>query len=135
MMITRFLLLAISISFAAHAAGTPVCGTATTAAETRTCLENEVAQAEAQLETYLSAAQAQTAQMTDKPPNLAHAQEVWLEYRKQHCGDAYLFWGAGSIRYEAATQCNLELTHARTHELWSAFLVRYGNSPPVLPEP
>jgi len=135
MTIPRFLLLAISISFDAHAAGTPICGTASTTAETRKCLANETVKAEAQLEAYLNAAQAQADQMTDKPPSLAHAQEVWLEYRKQHCGDAYLFWGSGSFRYEAAAQCNLELTHSRTHEVWSAFLVRFGNSPPVLPEP
>ena len=135
MTITRFLLLAISITFAAHATGTPVCDTASNTAEARTCLESETVKAEAQLKAYLNAAQAQAAQMTDKAPSLAHAQDAWLEYRKQHCGDVYLFWGSGSFRYDAAAQCNLELTHARTHEVWSAFLVRFGNSPPVLPEP
>lgn len=114
--------------------GAPLCGTAGTAAGTRTCLEALGAEADARLAAYLDAAQAEADQMTIPPVNLAHAQALWANYRQQQCGDVYLYWGTGSYRYEAVNWCHLELTRARTHALWSAYLVR-GGGPPVLPEP
>lgn len=113
----------------------PLCEGANATPESHRCMEAEVAKAEAKLSRYLKTAQAEANRLSSSPPTLAATQKLWLQYREQQCGDAYLFWLAGTYRYEASLQCRFELTRSRTHEVWSTFLVRLGNSPPVLPEP
>ena len=98
-------------------------------------MEAAIARAEAKLSKYIEAAKVEANGLSSEPPKLDETQKLWLQYRQQQCGDAYLFWLAGSYRYAASLQCQLELTRSRTHEVWSTFLVRFGNSPPVLPEP
>jgi len=104
--------------------------------ESHKCMEAKIAEAEALLDRYIYAAQTEAAGIgSTEPPKLANTQTLWLKYRDSQCGDAYLFWLAGSYRYEATLKCELELTRSRTHEIWSTFLVRFGTGPPVLPEP
>jgi uncharacterized protein YecT (DUF1311 family) len=118
-----------------HAHSAPLCQGANATPESQKCMEAQIQKAEAQLSKYLEAAQAEADTLSSDPPRLGAAQKLWLQYREQQCGDAYLFWLAGTYRYEASLQCQLELTRSRTHEVWSTFLVRLGNSPPALPEP
>ena len=112
----------------------PLCPGANATPESHKCMEAAIANAEAKLSKYIEAAKVQANGLSE-PPKLDATQKLWLQYRQQQCGDAYLFWLAGTYRYEASLQCQLELTRSRTHEIWSTFLVRFGNSPPVLPEP
>lgn len=73
--------------------------------------------------------------MSQAAPNLSAAQSAWSSYRTAQCGDVYSHWGTGAFRYEAALQCNLELTRERTHDLWAGYFTHQDSAPPVLPEP
>ena len=135
MKLSRIAALLLLSTFVVHAHAAPLCQGTNATPESHKCIEALIAKAEAQLAQYLAAAQAEAREMSSSPPQLEATQLLWLKYREQQCGDAYLFWVDGTYRYEASLQCTLELTRSRTHEVWFTYLVRFGNSPPVLPEP
>jgi uncharacterized protein YecT (DUF1311 family) len=131
----HFAALVVLVLPVAKALASPHCPAANSTPESHECIEAEISKAETTLSAYLAAAQAQANSLSSSPPNIEEEQKVWLQYRVRQCGDAYLYWLPGSYRYEAALECALELTRSRTHEVWSTFLLRVGNAPPVLPEP
>ena len=51
--------------------------------------------------------------------SLRDAQRAWIGFRDAECGFAYAFWGAGSMRNIAATQCLMTQTAERAIRLWA----------------
>ncbi|MEM7270443.1 MAG: lysozyme inhibitor LprI family protein [Pseudomonadota bacterium] len=48
---------------------------------------------------------------------LREAQRAWIAFRDAECALSYAYWGAGSMRSIAGSQCLLELTAERTVKL------------------
>jgi uncharacterized protein YecT (DUF1311 family) len=99
------------------------------------CLSGELDKANKVLADYLDTAKQRVANENNGKPQLATEQDAWLHYRSLQCGGVYTYWEAGSYRYRAELECEIELTHARTHEIWSAYLRNFGSSPHLRPEP
>lgn len=59
----------------------------------------------------------------------------WEGYRARHCSNVYELWRQGSIRYERSAICMLQVTKARTTDVWRAYLTFSDSTPPVLPDP
>lgn len=132
----RWSLPTVILAATANASGVVLCpATINATPESHACMEAAIGKAEARLNQYLQAAQLEANANSTEPPQLLATQERWLAYRDKQCGDAYLFWLSGTYRYEASLRCRYEITNSRTHEVWATFLVRFGGSPPVLPEP
>lgn len=51
--------------------------------------------------------------------SLRAAQRAWISFRDAECGLDYAMWGSGSMRHIAASNCQLEMTAARTIKLRS----------------
>ena len=106
------------------------------------CMAADLAKAERQLDRYLAAArQRLKADAADSPDaatalvGLDKAQTAWKAYRKSECDSVYVYWQAGTIRGAMALTCQIDLTLARTHEVWSQWLTFMDSTPPILPEP
>lgn len=99
------------------------------------CLKHELDKADSVLAEYLAAAQEQIDKQNSGKPQIAAAQEAWMKYRNAQCGDAYTYEAAGSYRYRAELECEIEATRSRTHEIWSAYMRTFGTSLPLRPEP
>lgn len=67
--------------------------------------------------------------------HLAYAQRLFAQHRSAECSARYEFFGAGSIRGIEAAACRLDLTNARTHDLWERWLTYPDGTPPILPRP
>ncbi len=129
-LIQALLVSAVSVSAA------PLCGEERTTVDMARCLTAEVAAADKKLANYLATARARMdAQLLEEKVDLVAAQSAWLQYRDQQCGDVYQLWARGTIRYEKAARCQLDLTRERTHDVWSSYLTYVDSTPPVLPEP
>jgi len=104
----------------------PECAGSTTA-EVRICLTARNQAAARTMERYLDAARkaARSSQQVDA------VHKAWLEYREAACRDAALRFPGGSLAPVLALQCRLELTEARTLDIWRAYLVDED----VLPRP
>jgi uncharacterized protein YecT (DUF1311 family) len=106
-----------------------------TTIEINACKSIEVGYAKARLADYLKAS---LDRYEDEPKVVARikaSQKRWVAYRDDHCGAIYQLWIGGSIRGVMHGQCILELTQARTHELWRAYLTYMDSTPPLLPKP
>lgn len=112
-----------------------LCGSASNTVDEAQCMAGEVDKADAVLARYLGAAKARVKQASDSELNLDTAQAKWLAYRSAHCGDVYLMSVTGTIRYRLSAQCQIDLAHQRTHDVWRAFLTYMDSTAPVLPEP
>jgi uncharacterized protein YecT (DUF1311 family) len=99
------------------------------------CLNKELDKANTILAEYLATAQQRINKQNAGRPQIEGAQKAWLKYRDAHCGDVETYWGAGTYRYRADLECEIEATRSRTHEIWSGYMRTFGTSPPVLPEP
>jgi uncharacterized protein YecT (DUF1311 family) len=99
------------------------------------CLNKELDRANKVLAEYLATAQAQINKQNSGKPQIAATQETWLKYRQAQCGDVYTYEEAGTYRYRADLECEIEATRSRTHEIWSAYMRTFGTSLPLLPEP
>lgn len=110
------------------------CSLAMTTLELTECRTKQMEAADQKLQKYLKAAQKQAASTRLKPDKIAEEQVAWERFRELHCGNIYLFWFEGSIRYEKVARCNLKLTKDRTFDLWRAYLAN-ASSPPLLPDP
>ena len=99
------------------------------------CLNQELDKANSVLAEYLATAQQQIDKQNSRKPQIAAAQEAWLKYRDAQCGDVYTYEEAGSYRYRAELECEIEATRSRTHEIWSAYMRTFGTSLPLRPEP
>jgi uncharacterized protein YecT (DUF1311 family) len=109
-----------------HANGTP---------EETKCLSAELAKSDQVLGEYLKVAQERINQQNAGKPQLAASQAEWLRYRSAQCGDVYTYEVAGTYRYRAELECEIEATRARTHDVWSAYMRTFGSSTPIRPEP
>ncbi len=118
-------------------AGTPqlLCLDSKNTLEETQCLNKELDKANKVLAEYLATAQAQINKQNSGKPQIAATQEAWLKYRQAHCGDVYTYEEAGTYRYRADLECEIEATRSRTHEIWSAYMRTFGTSLPLLPEP
>lgn len=63
------------------------------------------------------------------------AAKAWTTYRRRECDAVYESWGFGTARFAENASCSIDITRARTHELWSRWLTNFGGAPPDLPEP
>jgi uncharacterized protein YecT (DUF1311 family) len=99
------------------------------------CLSQELNKENGVLAKYLATAQEQINKQNSGKPQIAAAQEAWLKYRQAQCADVYTYEEAGTYRYRADLECEIEATRSRTHEIWSAYMRTFGTSLPLLPEP
>ena len=111
------------------------CDNAQTTLHMNECAQQTLGVAQQQLQQYLNAAYAHNKDDTELVAAIGVAQTQWKAYANAHCESIYTQWRDGSIRNLMALSCRTELTHARTHELWSNFLTYMDSSPAVLPEP
>ncbi|HEX9174104.1 MAG TPA: lysozyme inhibitor LprI family protein [Telluria sp.] len=133
---TRQLLALIWMCVAATgAAAKPACYDPKDAQDEMECLSAEMDKAGKKLADYLSAAKARIAADEIKGIKLDAAQAEWLRYRTAHCRDVYQYWIDGTYRDRASAQCVLDLTRARTRDIWSAYLTYVDSTPPLRPEP
>jgi uncharacterized protein YecT (DUF1311 family) len=112
-----------------------LCLDAKNTVEETQCLNQELDKANKILTEYLTTAQAQINKQNSGKPQLSTTQEAWLKYREAQCGDVYTYEEAGTYRYRADLECEIEATRSRTHEIWSAYMRTFGTSLPLLPEP
>lgn len=112
-----------------------LCGKETNTVEETQCLSAELRKYEQILAGYLDAAKLQIAKEDLGKPQLDAAQEAWIQYRSLECGDVYIYQAKGTYRYRAELDCEIRLTLARTHEIWSAYLKKFGQTFPLHPEP
>ena len=110
------------------------CSPAMSTLEMIECRGKQMEAANKKLQTYLKAAQKQAASTRLNPEKIVEEQVAWERFRELHCGNIYLFWFEGSIRYEKVASCNLKLTKDRTFDLWRAYLSQ-ASSPPFLANP
>jgi uncharacterized protein YecT (DUF1311 family) len=116
-------------------ASDPLCLHAKNTVEETQCLSGELDKANKVLTEYLNAAKERIARESSGKPQLDAAQDAWLHYRSAQCGDVYTYWEAGTYRYRADLECEIELTRSRTHDIWFAYMRNFGTSPPLRPEP
>lgn len=112
-----------------------LCLHAKNSVEETQCLNQELDKANRVLAEYLSAAQDEINKQNSGKPQIGAAQDVWLKYRYAQCGDVYTYQEAGTYRYRAELECDIEVTRSRTHDIWSAYMRTFGTSLPLRPEP
>lgn len=110
--------------------------------EINDCQSAVLAKAEGELKRYLAEArkrlQSEAADDAGAAKALAQidkAQAAWMAYREAECGALYDYWSSGTIRNTIALTCEIDLTRARTHTVWSEYLTYMDSTPPILPEP
>ena len=112
-----------------------LCGNAKNTVEEAQCLSAELEKADKIQADYLAVAKERIAKADLGKPQLDIAQTAWRQYRTTHCGDVYTYWAAGTYRYRAELECEIELTRSRTHDIWKTYLTYLDSTPPVRPEP
>ena len=117
------------------AAPMDTCTNSPTTVDRIECRENQLRAEETKQRQYLDAAVKRAALFDLKSQNLTDEQSAWVKYRESHCGNVYLLWAQGSIRYEMAATCNIQLARERTYDLWRSYLTNLDSTPPVLPNP
>jgi uncharacterized protein YecT (DUF1311 family) len=127
--------LSMSVFAATAGAAEPLCLHEKNTMDEARCLSGELDKSNKLLADYLDAAKQRVANENNGKPQLDAAQDAWLNYRSLQCGGVYAYWEAGSYRYRADLECEIELTHARTHEIWSAYLRNFGSTPHLRREP
>ena len=66
---------------------------------------------------------------------LEAGQSAWEAYKTSHCDSVYTIWMDGTIRGAMTLSCQINLTEARTHEIWSSYLTYMDSTPAIMPEP
>ena len=133
--------LAAAASMAAAPAPGPKCPGESTI-EINDCQSATLATAEADLQRYLAAARKRLQSDAADDAGVAKAlaqfdkvQSAWTAYRAAECDALYDYWSGGTIRTTIELTCEIDLTRARTHTVWSDWLTYMDSTPPVLPEP
>ena len=111
------------------------CVEATTTLDRIDCRTKQLNVEEKKQKQYFNAAVDRAALLDLNAQRLVEEQLAWEKYREALCGNVYLLWVQGSIRYEMAAACNLRLVQDRTYDLWRSYLTYLDNTPPVLPDP
>lgn len=112
------------------------CADAKTTVETNLCLARANNAAELEMDRYLVAARQRAAGdgvMVVKA--LDEAQARWIAWRKGECDAVYTHLQGGTIRTAGLLTCRIDLTEARTRQLWKTWLTYPDSTPPILPEP
>lgn len=120
---------------ASAVAAKPVCHDSKDNVADIDCMSAEVDKAGEKLADYLATAKEHIATNKTQGISLDAAQAEWLRYRAAHCGDVYQYWIDGTYRHRASAQCMLDLTRARTRDIWSAYLRFRDSTAPLRPEP
>lgn len=112
------------------------CADAKTTVDMNMCLARASNAAEVEMNRYLVAARKRaSADGVTVVKAFDEAQARWLAYRKGECDAVYAHWQDGTIRGAMLLDCRIELTQARTHQLWKTWLTYMDSTPPILPEP
>lgn len=99
------------------------------------CLNQELERENYILSEYLHTAQKIIDKQNPAKPQIGEAEEMWIAYRNAQCKDVYTYWEAGTYRYRAELECEIEATRSRTHAIWSAYIRTFGTDIPLRPEP
>jgi len=104
------------------------CESASTTAALHECWDKLARNADSTLQQYLAEARRRTAhkQLVDS------TQRAWVRYRDLQCRAAGTAFEGGTLEPVAAVICFHDLTRARTHDIWAAYL---SNPDSPLPEP
>jgi len=113
----------------------PGCEHGTTTVEIAECRSKQIDAADQKLKAYLAEARIQARKFDLDASVIDAEQSAWEVYRTQHCGNVYELWRDGTIRHEMSAICMLEVTRARTSDVWRAYLTHAGNTPADLPDP
>ena len=113
----------------------PGCEHGTTTVEIAECRSKQIDAANSKLKAYLAEARIQAKTFELDASVIDAEQSAWEAYRTRHCGNVYELWRDGTIRYEMSAICMLEVTRARTIDVWRAYLTYADSTPPVLPDP
>lgn len=111
------------------------CENGTTTVAIAECRSKQLDAANSKLKAYLAEARIQAKKFELDASVIDAEQSVWEAYRTRHCGNVYELWRDGTIRYEMSAICMLEVTRARTIDVWRAYLTHAGNTPADLPDP
>ena len=122
-------------SAVALAAEADSCSSAPTTVERTACRGTQIEAEENRLARYFGASTKRSMESGLTGDQLQAEQSHWLRYRESHCGNVYVLWSQGTIRYEMSALCKLKLTRDRTYDLWRAYLTYMDSTPPVLPDP
>lgn len=108
-----------------------------TTREVETCLANDLARADAELNRYYAAAVQRLTKEGQTLPlaELRASERAWITYRDAECDAVWEWWKEGSVRGTFATECRIELTQARTMSIWRNWLTYVDSTPPLLPDP
>ena len=124
-----------SVAPIAQAADPDPCVAVKTTIDRTDCRIKQMSAADEKMKTYVKAAQTRATSFGLGALKISEEQYAWERYRGEHCGNVYLLWSQGTIRYEMAALCNLKLTKDRTSDVWRAYLTFHDSTPPVLPDP
>lgn len=114
--------------------------------EMELCIRDHLAQHEAALAAYVSAARERirraSAEASPGPDSVAkalggfdEAELAWSKYRQAECAAVYDYWSQGTIRGLKSLKCRIILTQRHAHTIWSEWLQYEDDTPPILPEP
>ena len=134
------LLMIVTLSLAsfgatAQAAEPDPCLAFWTTSDRRDCRIKQISIADEKLEKYVKTVKTRARDLGLDALKISKEQSAWERYRGEHCGNVYLKWKQGTIRYEMEALCNLKLTRDRTWDVWFAYLRFPDSTPPLLPDP
>lgn len=129
--------LTLCILIASRAFAMPsTCPFAEDSKEEKLCISFEADQAERTMKVYLQAAKEAVATDASLVQQIINSQAAWLDYRKEQC-DNEILWaklGRKPLSFRSGMECQLDLTHNRTRDIWAVYLSR-ADPGPTLPEP
>ncbi len=111
------------------------CASAFTTLEINACLNEELQSKKDIMQQYLAAAKERYSSETKVVTAIEAGQSAWEAYKTSHCDSIYTIWMGGTIRGAMALSCQINLTEARTHEIWSSYLTYMDSTPAIMPEP
>lgn len=130
-----FVVLTLFISFPVFAHTETDCASAFTTLEINDCLNDELQSKRDIMQQYLVAAKKRYSDEIKVISAIDAGQSAWEAYKTSHCDSIYTLWMGGTIRVAMTLSCQINLTDARTHEIWSSYLTYMDDSPAILPEP
>ena len=120
-------LLAVTVAAPLSAQAGGPCQDSLTTYGMSTCLQARQQRADSLLNRYYAAARRHAVD----PTRLRTAETAWIHFRDLNCEARASEWKGGSGQGLVQSRCLHDMTVARTHELWAAYLRTDG----VLPEP
>lgn len=130
-----WVLVAFATSAQAHLQRTPGCEQARDTIELSECRGEQIDTTQARLKTYLAAARTRAAEFGVAAAAFDAEQAAWEAYSDTFCANVHEIWHQGTIRVEMGSLCLLQVTRARTFDVWSVYLTHADSTPPLLPDP